>query len=141
MSDPKTTPEQTSAKPAHGGGPSVKSQRRNRDVLLAAIAAGVFCLLCLFMLPINLGPGESPRVTAAKVMCHSLEQLCEWYKEEHNDYPLNLEALTQPSTSGKPYLPKVPLNPWGIPYSYEYRPDKPHISTVSPKGVQIDVWP
>ncbi len=54
---------------------------------------------------------------------------------------LNLEALTLASKMGVPYIKRLPLNPWRMPYRYEYRPDKPYIFTVSPTGVQIDNAP
>ena len=117
------------------------SRTRNGLKSAAAIALGVLGITYLGLRSIKglSNTSEAACIRAAKVQCHNLEQACEEYKLDLKNYPSNLEALVlPPNGNGEPYLRQLPLDPWRMPYRYEYHPDKPYIFTVSPKGVRID---
>jgi general secretion pathway protein G len=70
--------------------------------------------------------GEA-KVTAARTDVNSLTQALKLYKLDNQRYPgadQGLEALVRKPTSGtvpqnwRPYLDKLPKDPWGQPYQY-----------------------
>ena len=70
---------------------------------------------------------DDARVTAARTDVNNLMQAMKLYKLDNQRYPSaeqGLEALVKKPTAGvvplawKPYLDKLPADPWGRPYQY-----------------------
>jgi general secretion pathway protein G len=70
---------------------------------------------------------DDARSTAAKTDIANLTQALKLYKLDHQRYPSadqGLQALIAKPTTGqipstwRPYLDKLPLDPWGKPYIY-----------------------
>lgn len=84
-------------------------------------------LLAAVIVPNVLDRADDARVTAARTDVSNLVQALKLYKLDNQRYPSaeqGLQALlTKPSTgpaatNWKPYLDKLPNDPWGRPYQY-----------------------
>jgi general secretion pathway protein G len=84
-------------------------------------------LLAALIVPNVLDRADDARVTAAKTDVSNLMQALKLYKLDNQRYPTGeqgLQALVaKPGTSPvpanwKPYLEKLPQDPWGHPYQY-----------------------
>jgi general secretion pathway protein G len=84
-------------------------------------------LLAALIVPNVLDRADDARVTAAKTDVSNLMQALKLYKLDNQRYPTaeqGLQALvTKPTTSPvpanwKPYLEKLPQDPWGQPYQF-----------------------
>lgn len=62
---------------------------------------------------------EKSREVAAGTDVTILYQSLRLYKLDHGRYPTNSEGLAALSAQSKPYLDKLPVDPWGRPYIYE----------------------
>ncbi len=91
-------------------------------VVLAIIGA-----LAALIVPNVIGRADDARVTAARTDVGNLVQALKLYKLDNMRYPSaeqGLQALvTRPATepvpvNWKPYLDKLPNDPWGRPYQY-----------------------
>jgi len=89
-------------------------------VILATLAA--------IVIPKFAGRGEQARVTAAQVEISNLEVALDAFEVDNGYYPKGDEGLTslmeEPEGARSwhgPYLKKaLDVDPWGIPYTYEY---------------------
>jgi len=77
--------------------------------------------------PYVLDRADVARVTAARTDVNSLEEALKLYRLDNQSYPAaeqGLQALVVKPTAGpaplnwKPYLDKLPNDPWGRPYQY-----------------------
>ena len=84
-------------------------------------------LLAALIVPNVLDRADDARVTAAKTDISNLMQALKLYKLDNQRFPTGeqgLQALVaKPTTSPvpmnwKPYLEKLPMDPWGKPYQY-----------------------
>ena len=84
-------------------------------------------LLAALIVPNVLDRADDARVTAAKTDISNLMQSLKLYKLDNQRFPTSeqgLQALVVKPTSGpipgnwKPYLEKLPKDPWGAPYQY-----------------------
>ena len=84
-------------------------------------------LLAALIVPNVLDRADDARVTAAKTDITQLMQALKLYKLDNQRYPSaeqGLEALVSKPTvtpippNWKPYLDKLPMDPWGHPYQY-----------------------
>jgi general secretion pathway protein G len=94
------------------------------EVMVVLVIMGVMAAL---IVPSVLDRVDEGRVTAARTDVNNLMQALKLYKLDNQRYPTaeqGLEALVRkPSASPvppnwKPYLDKLPADPWGHPYQY-----------------------
>ena len=94
------------------------------ELLVVLVIIGVLAAL---IVPNVLNRADDARVTAARTDVNNLMQALKLYKLDNQRYPSaeqGLEALAKKPTVGnvppswKPYLDKLPNDPWGRPYQY-----------------------
>jgi general secretion pathway protein G len=87
----------------------------------------IIAILAALIVPNVLDRADEARVTAAKTDVNNLMQALKLYKLDNQRFPTGeqgLQALvTRPATgpaplNWKPYLDKLPNDPWGHPYQY-----------------------
>jgi general secretion pathway protein G len=94
------------------------------ELLVVLVIIGVLAAL---IVPNVLDRAEDARVTAARTDVNNLMQALKLYKLDNQRYPTaeqGLDALAHKPTAGtvppnwKPYVDKLPNDPWGRPYQY-----------------------
>ena len=106
-----------------------RSARRTAGFTLVEIMVVVVILgiLAVLIVPRVLGRTDEAKQAAAKHDIATVMQSLKLYKLDNGRYPTNdqgLQALVSKPTSApvpsnwKPYLDKLPKDPWGNPYQY-----------------------
>ena len=94
------------------------------ELMVVLVIIGVLAAL---IVPNVLDRADDARATAAKTDVHNLMQALKLYKLDNQRYPTaeqGLQALVaKPNTNPvppnwKPYVEKLPNDPWGRPYQY-----------------------
>ena len=94
------------------------------ELMVVMVIIGVLAAL---IVPNVLDRADDARVTAARTDVNNLMQALKLYRLDNQRYPSSeqgLQALVIKPTSGaippnwKPYLEKLPNDPWGRPYQY-----------------------
>jgi len=94
------------------------------EILVVLVIIGVLAAL---IAPNVLERASDAKITAARTDVGSLMQAMKIYKLDNGRFPANeqgLDALVRKPTVGtippnwKPYLDKLPKDPWGQPYQY-----------------------
>ena len=94
------------------------------ELMVVLVIIGVLAAL---IVPNVLDRADDARVTAARTDVANLMQALKLYKLDNQRYPTaeqGLEALVRKPTAGpapanwRPYLDKLPADPWGRPYQY-----------------------
>jgi general secretion pathway protein G len=94
------------------------------ELMVVLVIIGVLAAL---VVPNVLDRADDARVTAARTDVNNLTQALKLYKLDNLRYPTTeqgLKALVARPTTGpqaanwKPYLEKLPQDPWGQPYQY-----------------------
>jgi general secretion pathway protein G len=94
------------------------------ELMVVMVIIGVLAAL---IVPNVLERADEARVTAARTDVNNLMQALKLYKLDNQAYPTTeqgLQALVNKPTTGptpgnwKPYLDKLPNDPWGRPYQY-----------------------
>ena len=94
------------------------------ELMVVLVIIGVLAAL---IVPNVLDRADDARVTAARTDVNNLTQALKLYKLDNQRYPTaeqGLAALLAKPTAGpippnwKPYLEKLPNDPWGRPYQY-----------------------
>lgn len=118
-----------SAQPAPAGRPRRRPRRRSSgftliELMVVLVIIGVLAAL---VVPNVLDRADDARVTAARTDVANLTQALKLYKLDNLRYPSGeqgLQALVAKPSAGpqapnwKPYLDKLPLDPWGQPYQF-----------------------
>ena len=94
------------------------------ELMVVLVIIGVLAAL---VVPNVLDRADDARVTAARTDVNNLMQALKLYKLDNQRYPSaqqGLQALVARPTAGptppnwKPYLDKLPADPWGRPYQF-----------------------
>ena len=105
------------------------SRRASRGFTLIElmVVLAILGVLAALIVPNVIGRADDARVTAARTDVNNLMQALKLYRLDNQSYPAaeqGLQALVIKPTAGpaplnwKPYLDKLPNDPWGRPYQY-----------------------
>ena len=109
--------------------PALRQKRRPRgftliELMVVLVIIGVLAAL---IVPNVLDRTDDARATAARTDVNNLMQALKLYKLDNQRYPAaeqGLDALVRKPATGavpanwRPYLDKLPADPWGKPYQY-----------------------
>ena len=91
------------------------------------VVLAILGVLAALIVPNVMNRAEDARITAARADVNNLMQALKLYRLDHQNYPTptqGLQALVErPSTeplpqNWRPYLDRLPNDPWGRPYQY-----------------------
>jgi general secretion pathway protein G len=107
--------------------PLARRFRRGFTLIELMVVLVIIGLLAALIVPNVLDRASDARVTAARTDINQLMQALKLYKLDNQRFPSaeqGLEALVRKPTAGpptvnwRPYVEKLPTDPWGRPYQY-----------------------
>jgi general secretion pathway protein G len=111
----------------HRLGPARRARRTGFTLIELMVVLVIIGVLAALIVPNVLDRADDARVMAAKADINNLAQQLKVYKLDNQRYPTaaqGLQALLVRPTTGpippnwKPYVEKLPNDPWGNPYQY-----------------------
>ena len=114
--------------------------RRGFTLIELMVVLVIIGVLAALIVPNVLDRTDDARATASKADINNLMQALKLYKLDNQRYPsaeLGLEALIKKPAAGsvptnwRPYLDKLPADPWGRPYQYLFPGVKGEIDVFS----------
>ena len=107
--------------------PVPQRRRRGFTLIELLVVISIIGVLGALIVPNVLDRLDDSKVTAAQTQVGSLMQQLKLYKLDNQRYPSaeqGIDALVRKPTAGtippnwRPYLDKMPVDPWGKPYQY-----------------------
>jgi general secretion pathway protein G len=104
-----------------------RQNQRGFTLIELMVVLAIIGVLAALVVPNVLNRADDARVTAAKTDVGNLMQALKLYRLDNQRYPApeqGLQALVVQPTTGpaplnwKPYIDKLPNDPWGRPYQY-----------------------
>jgi general secretion pathway protein G len=103
------------------------ARQRGFTLIELMVVLAIIGVLAALIVPNVLGRADDARITAARTDVGNLMQALKLYKLDNQRFPSSEQGLSalilKPTTepvpgNWKPYLDKLPSDPWGRPYQY-----------------------